>query len=141
MDRESRRTMVAANVAMLAMILIHDADHVRQAYDWSYSIPGWLFAVNCLVYLPNGLSLLWTLRGRRWAPLATVVSSLFIAVNFPLLHLWKALIPVWGIWNHSFFVLHADALSWTILASTVAVGVAAAMAGAWAIGRGSQREK
>ena len=57
--------VIAANAAVLGMILIHDADHVRQAYHWSYTIPGWLLVVNILVYVPSGLSLLATYQGHR----------------------------------------------------------------------------
>jgi hypothetical protein len=138
MDHEARKTLLVANGAMLLMILIHDADHIRQAINWCYTIPGWLWAVNTLVYVPNGLALIAATRSWPRAPLATLVGSLLIAVNFPLLHLWKPLIPVWGIWNQSFFVLNVDQLSWIILALTVIVAVGAAIAGGWASGRASR---
>jgi hypothetical protein len=40
--------------------------------------------------------------------------------------LGSAGLPIWGIWNKSFFELGADAISWSILALTAGVGMAAA---------------
>jgi hypothetical protein len=137
MDSEARKTIIVANAAMLLMTAIHDADHIRQAINWCYTIPGWLLAVNTVVYVPNGLALFAALRRARIAPIATTLGSLCIAVSFPMLHLWKPLVPVWGIWNQTFFVLNVDQLSWIILALTVVVAVGAAIAGGWAGGRAS----
>jgi hypothetical protein len=137
MDSDTRKTLIVANVAMLLMMAIHDADHIRQAINWCYTIPGWLLAVNTVVYVPNGLALFASIRRHRIAPLATTVGSLFIAVSFSTLHLWKPLIPVWGIWNQSFFKLNADQFSWSILALTVVVAVGVAIVGGWAGGRAS----
>jgi len=137
MDNEARKTLIVANTAMLLMTAIHDADHVRQAINWCYTIPLWLLAVNTVVYVPNGVALFVSVLGRRQAPLATIFGALFIAVSFSMLHLWKPLIPVWGIWNQSFFALNADQLSWSILALTVVVAVGVAIAGGWAGGRAS----
>ena len=137
MDSEARKTIIIANAAMLSMTAIHDADHVRQAINWCYTIPTWLLVMNTLVYVPNGYALLASIRGHRKAAIATMVGSLLIAVNFPMVHLWKPLVPVWGIWNQNFFVLNADQLSWTILALTVVVAVGSAIAGGWALGRTS----
>jgi len=137
MDNDARKTIIVANAAMLLMTAIHDADHVRQAITWCYRIPVWLLAVNTVVYVPNGLALFASVRGHRLAPLATTLGALFIAVSFSTLHLWKPLIPVWGIWNQSFFALNADQLSWSILALTVVVAVGVAIAGGWAGGRAS----
>lgn len=137
MDNDARKTLIFANAAMLLMTAIHDADHVRQAINWCYTIPPWLLALNTVVYAPNGLALLASLRRHRLAPLATSLGSLLIAVTFSMIHLWKPLIPVWGIWNQSFFALNADQLSWSILALTVVVAVGVAIAGGWAGGRAS----
>ena len=48
--------------------------------------------------------------------------------------LWRPSIPVWGMWNDNFFILGADWISWTVLATTVLVGALVAMAGAYALG-------
>jgi formate hydrogenlyase subunit 3/multisubunit Na+/H+ antiporter MnhD subunit len=137
-DPVSRRILLFANVAMLLIITVHDADHIRQATNWCYRINSLLWIVNVSVYLPSAIALLASWRRWRWASLATAGSALLIAVLFAHLHLWKPLSPVWGIWNSNFFVLQADAISWSILALTVLVGVGVAMAATWTMGRNSR---
>ena len=56
-------------------------------------------------------------------------------MTFAKVHLLGADIPVWGIWNKSFFVLGVDAISWSVLAFTVAVGIGVGVAGAYVVGR------
>lgn len=55
-------------------------------------------------------------------------------ISFSKIHLLGASVKVWGPWNKSFFALGADALSWSVLAITVIVGVGVAMAGMYVIG-------
>lgn len=134
-DAKSRKALVVANLAMILTITIHDLDHLRQAAGWCYTITATLWLVNASVYVPSAIALALGLRGRRGAATATSASALLIAILFAKVHLWKPMFPVWGIWNRTFFELRADALSWSILAFTVLMGVAVAMTGAWAAGR------
>ena len=130
----ARRIVLAANLMMIVMVVIHDADHVRQAARWCYTISLPLWLVNIAVYVPSliALALLW----RRWrgAAVATCVNGLFVGAAFSEVHLWRPSIPVWGMWNDNFFILGADWISWTVLATTVLVGALVAMAGAYALG-------
>ena len=130
----ARKTILWANVAMIAMIVIHDADHVRQAANWCYTIGVQLWLVNISVYLPSLVALGLTLAGRQGGATATIVNGLLVGAAFSEVHLWRPSIPVWGIWNDNFFILGADRISWTILALTVFVGVLVACAGAYALG-------
>ncbi len=124
-----------ADICLLAMIVVHDADHVRQAVNWCYTIPLSVWIVNVLVYVPGLLSLWLAWHWRTIAALATCVSGVLIAVAFAKVHLWKPFLPVWGIWNESFLVLGVDAISWSILTLTVLVGVGVSLAGAFVAGR------
>ena len=139
LDKEGRRAVFWANVVMLAIITIHDADHIRQAKNWCYQIPPSLWFINVAVYVPNLLSLAATWRDWRWAPHATAISSLAIAILFAKVHLYRPFADVWGIWNRNFFVLGADWISWSILGLTVFGGLASALVCAWSVGRASGR--
>jgi hypothetical protein len=135
LDDLSCKILTSAHMVMLLTIVFHDADHCRQAMNWGYTIPLALWLVNGIVCLPNEVALLLTRHRRRSAALATRLAGLLIVVAFAQVHLLGADIPVWGIWNRSFFVLGVDAISWSILVWTVAVGIGVGMAGASVMGR------
>lgn len=122
---------------MIAIIMIHDADHVRQARHWCYTINTTLWLVNVIVYVPAMTALFLALRRSRRAAFVTSLGGILVAYSFAEVHLWRPSIPVWGIWNQNFFKLGVDAISWHILAVTVLVGVGVAMAGAYVSGRQS----
>lgn len=133
MATRARTVIFWADIAMIAMIVIHDIDHVRQANNWCYTIGLQLWLVNISVYVPSliALALLWLGRG---AAIATMINGLLVGAAFSEVHLWRPSIPVWGIWNDNFFILGVDWVSWTILAVTVLVGALVAAAGAYALG-------
>ena len=133
LSTRARKTILWANIAMIAMIVIHDSDHVRQAANWCYTISAQLWLVNVSVYVPSliALALLW--RGKV-AGVATMINGLLVGAAFSEVHLWRPSIPVWGIWNDNFFILGVDWISWTILALTVLVGALVSAAGAYALG-------
>jgi len=58
LDNLSYKILNSANSAMLLTIVIHDADHCRQAMNWGYTIGIYLWLVNCSVYIPNIAALL-----------------------------------------------------------------------------------
>lgn len=127
-------TILWANLSMIAMVVIHDVDHVRQAANWCYTIGLGLWLVNISVYVPSLIALLLLWRGWRGAGVVTMVNGLLVGAAFSEVHLWRPSIPVWGIWNDNFFILGADWISWTILACTVVVGALVTAAGAYALG-------
>ena len=131
------RLLVQAAVAQILMILIHDLDHIRQAYGWCYTIPVSVWLVNVSVYMPVTAALVAAVRQHRLAPTLLIVAGLLTASSFARVHLWRPFLPVWGIWNKSYLALGVDAASWLILVATVAVGVGAALVGAFVLGRQS----
>lgn len=131
---KSKETILWANIAMILMIIIHDADHARQASNWCYTIGPTLWLVNLSVYVPSLAALLLLWKGVSSAGVATMFNGLIVGAAFSEVHLWRPSIPVWGIWNDNFFILGADWISWTILALTVFVGALVAAAGAYALG-------
>ena len=130
---------------MVIMVLIHDADHFRQALCWNYTIPWSVKLVNIVVYVPSFIAFYLAAKEKRLAAAVTSVNGLFIATAFASVHLAGAsILPYWGIWNKSFFLLGVDTISWAILSMTVAAGVGIAMVGTFVAGRssvGSYREK
>ena len=132
--------LVLANIVMVTMVVIHDADHFRQALCWNYSIPFSVKLINVLVYVPGFIALYLAARNKSLAAVATSLNGLFISTAFASVHLGGAsILPYWGIWNKSFFLLGVDIISWTILLMTVALGVGTAMLGSFVAGRLSTR--
>lgn len=139
LDTRSRSALIIGNVGMLLAITVHDADHIRQAANWCYTITASLWLINGLVYLPGLAALALSMGRHRGAAGATSASALLIAILFAKVHLWQPTFNAWGIWNKSFFELGADWISWSILTLLVLAGVAVAMTGAWVMGRSSTR--
>ncbi|UBT80438.1 hypothetical protein LCH33_003861 [Pseudomonas amygdali] len=141
LNARSRKALIIANIAMLSAITLHDADHIRQAANWCYTITATLWIINIAVYLPSLAALVLSLRHKHFAASATSVSALLIAILFAKVHLWKPTFNAWGIWNKTFFELGADWISWSILTLLVLVGVMVAMTGAWVMGRTSMEKQ
>ena len=128
MDHGNKKIIIWANIILVMMIVVHDADHFRQAICWNYPIPWSVKLINILVYVPSVVALHFARKEKKAAIPMTQINGLFIAAAFAKIHLFGAsLLPYWGIWNKSFFVLGADTLSWIILAMTVATGVGVAI--------------
>ncbi len=130
MSQRSHCTLLLANLGLLAMILIHDADHLRQARNWCYSIPRSVWLINLTVYAPSAIALFLTvIRRVRLAAIVTVAAGLFVAIGFLKVHLFGIDAPVWGLWARPFVELGADAISWAVLVATAAVGLFVALVG------------
>lgn len=128
-NTEERTRLVRANILMLSVIVLHDADHLRQAVGWCYTIPAQIWLLNILVYVPNTLALLLVWRGHRLCALGTAIGGALISVLFLKVHLWKSGLPLWGVWNRSYFELHVDWLSWCILGAVALTGAAVFLVG------------
>lgn len=126
--------LMAANLALLIIIAVHDFDHMRQAMMWGYSFTIPLLLVNFVVYVPGSVGLVLAARRTPTGAVATMIGGPLIALAFLKLHLFGAWIPLWGPWNDSFIALGADALSWSILWLTAAVGILVGLAGALGLG-------
>ena len=127
LDARVVKTLTTCAVIMLVSILIHDGDHIRQAYKWTYSIPLSLWALNLTVYVLPVVSL-FLARSRRFsALLVTAIAGVFTSASFVILHLCGSSTGLWGVWNFSYFELikgvtyngvfyqGVDWLSWVLL--------------------------
>lgn len=134
LSKDSMNVLKIANIVLLLMILVHDGDHIRQAMGWGYRFPIALLAVNCIAYVPGLIAFLLSRQGRYSGAVLTCIAGINTGVSFTKIHLLGSSVKVWGPWNQSFFVLGADAFSWSILAITVIVGVGVGMAAVYVIG-------
>lgn len=137
LDSKSKQILRYANLMMIVTIIIHDCDHVRQALCLNYQIGLNLWLVNISVYIPSLIALFLIFKNKKSASIATSANGLLVAAAFAEVHLWRPSLKVWGLWNKNFFLLGADAISWSILAITIFVGVGVAMAGTYVRGRTS----
>ncbi|EFS50841.1 hypothetical protein J4N06_06735 [Cutibacterium acnes] len=132
--------LMAANLALLIIIAVHDFDHMRQAMAWGYTFTIPLLIVNFIVYVPGALAFVLASRRPVAGAVATTVAGPLIAIAFLKLHLLGAWVPVWGPWNEPFTVLGVDTLSWAILWITAVVGIVVGLVGAYLLGRsGAER--
>lgn len=51
MDPKLAHTIFVCSLVMVAAVLVHDGDHIRQAINWGYSIPIALWCLNLTVYV------------------------------------------------------------------------------------------
>ena len=51
LDDETAAKVEKWNLALLAVTLLHDADHIMQAHRWNYHIPLQLWIINLAVYV------------------------------------------------------------------------------------------
>lgn len=116
--RDARR-LAMANLLMLALMGLHDLDHIRQALEWDYAIPLELVLVNFLVYIPNALGFVLVMRHDRRAAVVTPVAGVVVLVVFSVVHLMGGP-PILGVWATPFPALHVDALTWSIFGLTLA---------------------
>lgn len=130
LDDKDYKVLMIANIVMFISILIHDADHVRQAINWGYTIPLALWCFNITVYVPTTLALFLTKNRFSSASTVTCITALAVAIAFGRVHLLGSSHSIWGIWTKSYFELGADMISWINLAYIVGVGVFVSITGA-----------
>lgn len=135
LDDSDYKVLMIANVVMFISILIHDADHVRQAMNWGYTIPLALWLFNISVYLPTSLAIFLTKARRSSAAIVTCVTAMAVAVAFGRVHLLGSSHKIWGIWTKPYAELGVDMISWINLAYIVGMGLLVSIIGAFVKGR------
>jgi len=124
---ELAKKVFICGIIMVVAVLIHDGDHIRQAYNWGYSIPISLWALNLTVYVFPVVTIFLAKTGRASATLVGAIGGVFTSASFCILHLFGSATGLWGVWNFSYFALikgvtyngvfyqGVDALSWVLL--------------------------
>lgn len=126
-DASVMKSVIACALIMIAAILVHDGDHIRQAYNWGYSIPISLWVLNLTVYVLPVVTLFLAKSARASATLVGAIAGVFTTASFLILHLCGSFTGNWGVWNFSYFDLiegvtyngafyqGVDWLSWVLL--------------------------
>lgn len=141
LNDRAKRALMIINLIMLGSILIHDGDHIRQAYNWSYSIPISLLVLNLVVYLPTVVAIFLTKTRRFSATIVTAFGGINTGIGFAAIHLLGSSSGLWGVWNDPYKELGVDWLSWVILAEVVMVGILVACAALFWAGSVMQKER
>jgi hypothetical protein len=102
----AKRRLIWANLALLALVWLHDLDHVRQVRE----IEGGVGAIGLLGVTVTIVSLALAIAGHRLAPLAAMAVGFGTAIGFVLVHL----IPDWGPLSDGYPDLAVDGISWAI---------------------------
>lgn len=103
LDDKTAKTLITCALIMLASVLMHDGDHIRQAYKWTYNIPLSLWALNLTVYVLPVVSI-FLIKSRRFsATLVTAIAGVFTSASFVILHMCGSSTGLWGVWNFSYF--------------------------------------
>lgn len=105
LDKNISKILMRSCLVILASILMHDADHLRQAFNWGYSIPLSLLVLNLVVYILPAVSIFLTRMERASASLVTAFTGVFTTAGFLIIHLCGAFSGLWGVWNFSYFEL------------------------------------
>lgn len=96
LDSHLSKVLMICCMVILASVLMHDGDHLRQAYNWGYSIPLSLLVLNLVVYIFPAVSIFLTKMGRASASLVTAFSGVFTTAGFLIIHLCGAFSGLWG---------------------------------------------
>ncbi len=105
LDAQMSKVLMTCCLVILASVLMHDGDHLRQAFNWGYSIPLSLLVLNLVVYILPVVSIFLTRMQRASASLVTAFAGVFTTAGFLIIHLCGAFSGLWGVWNFSYFDL------------------------------------
>lgn len=105
LTERTAKTILTCGIVMIAAVLIHDGDHIRQAVNWGYTIPLSLWALNLTVYIFPCLTLFLGRSRRMSSTLICGIGGIFTSASFVILHLLGSSTGLWGVWNFSYFEL------------------------------------
>lgn len=100
-----QKKLTIGAMVMIAAVLMHDGDHIRQALNWNYSIPMSLWVLNLTVYVLPVISLFLARMERYSATIVSGIAGIFTSASFLIIHLFGSASGLWGVWNYSYFEL------------------------------------
>lgn len=128
LDEKLARSLMIGALIVLLSVLIHDGDHIRQAYLWSTDTTGkWisqayladhggdiglfdilaptLLVLNLTVYIFPVVSI-FLIKTRRFSAMPVLaIGGVFTSASFLILHLFGSATGLWGYWNVSYIQL------------------------------------
>lgn len=128
LDEKTAHSLMIGAIIVLISVLIHDGDHIRQAYLWSSDTTGkWvsqafiaqkggniglfdilaptLLVLNLTVYILPVVSIFLIKTRRFSAMLVLALAGVFTSASFLILHLCGSATGLWGYWNVSYIRL------------------------------------
>lgn len=106
LDEKTAGEVEKWNLALLALTLAHDADHIIQARRWHYRIPLQLWIINLAVYVMPAITE-FLIKNKRTSSFGVAAAgSLLTTVAFNKVHWWKPTTDVWGVWNNNYFKIN-----------------------------------
>jgi hypothetical protein len=119
-----------ASFALLAAIVLHDLDHIRQ----DRSVEPLVVGIGIIGDIAIITLVVLVMRGHRLAPLAATVIGFANVLGFIAVHL----VPDWGPLSDGYPDLPVDALSWVLAAIPMAAALWLALGG-WVSLRATRR--
>lgn len=117
--------LVEANLVLVALLVLHDLDHVRQGR----TVGGSVIAVGVVGALGALASLILALVPHPLAPFASFLVGTGTAIGFAAAHV----LPHWSVISDPYPGLGVDAASWLSLGASMVVAVAVGLVGFRAI--------
>ena len=119
--RRARRELVAANMLLATMLVLHALDHeLRQ----EAAVPAGTATAGTVGFVAVLAALVLALRGSRLAPIATAAVGLAIAAGFVAAHV----LPEWSALSQPYGDIDVDALSWIAMLLPMLVGAGVGLA-------------
>jgi hypothetical protein len=97
-----------AAIGLLAAVLLHDLDHIRQGR----SVEALVIGLGVIGDVAAITMVALTIRGSGWAPIGAVVVGFATFLGFIAVHV----VPDWGALADGYPDLPVDALSWAMVA-------------------------
>ena len=110
-----------ASFALLAAVILHDLDHLRQGRSIEAPVIGIGVIGDVAVITLVALAI----RGSRWAPHAAILVGFGNVLGFIAVHV----LPDWGPLADGYPELAVDGISWLAVALPMAAGAFAGFAG------------
>lgn len=110
-----------ASFALLATVVLHDLDHIRQGR----SVEPMVVALGVLGDIAAITAVTLAIRGSSWAPLAGILVGFGTMLGFVAVHV----IPDWGPLADGYPGLGIDAVSWVAVAIPMAASLWLGLAG------------
>jgi hypothetical protein len=107
--------LIQANLALVVMTLLHDADHVRQGRPLTMALH--IFGAGAVIAVL--VSLVLAVIHHRLAAHSAVAVGAAGVITLPLVHL----VPHWSALSDPYPAAHVDALSWLVLALLIAASL------------------
>lgn len=121
MHSRERNRLLAMTIALTALTVLHDIDHLRQGRG----LPSELYAVAVVALLSLAATLTLLLRSHRLAGTATLAQGVATVVGVGGVHV----APRWSSLTDSYSAAHVDALSWAIILAMMLAGLALVVGG------------